>query len=83
MRGLRLRILPDVRPGVIVLDPATPDDGVRFLEVLRCNPASRSLPVALLTEITDKKFVRLAGALGVRDYILKQKFSLAELADAY
>lgn len=74
-----LRILPDVRPGVIVLDPAGADEGLRFLEVLRRNPASRSLPVALLTEITDKTFVRGAGVLGVRDYILKQKFSLAEL----
>lgn len=74
-----LRILPDVKPGVIVLDPAAPGEGVRFLEVLRRNPGTRSLPVALLTEITDKKFVRSAGVLGVRDYILKQKFSLAEL----
>lgn len=74
-----LRVMPDLKPGVIVLDPAAPAEGIRFLELLRRNPATKSLPVALLTEITDKTFVRCAGVLGVRDYILKQKFSLAEL----
>ena len=74
-----LRVLPQSRPSMVLLDPPDPDDGIRFLEALRRNPAWANLPVALLTQISDKTFVRRAGALGVRDYILKQRFSLAEL----
>jgi DNA-binding NarL/FixJ family response regulator len=37
--------------------------------------------VILLTALADKKFIVDAARLGVKDYLLKSRFSLSELSD--
>lgn len=68
------------RPDLILLDVAMPEmDGPTFLTALRSEPAFAEVPVILLTAVVDRDYVVQAGRLGVRDYLLKTRFSLAEM----
>ncbi|HVT82459.1 MAG TPA: response regulator [Phycisphaerae bacterium] len=59
---------------LVVTDIVLPGmDGFEFLRRLRRGHAL--LPVMILTEVRDKESVIHAGALGVRDYIIKENFS--------
>lgn len=70
------------RPDLILLDLAMPNmDGLTFLRALRGDAATASLPVILLTAITDRDSIVGAARLGVRDYLLKSRFSLKNLID--
>jgi CheY-like chemotaxis protein len=68
------------RPDVILLDVSMPVmDGFAFLRQLRAHPGLASVPVILLTAASDRKFIIEAGKHGVKDYLLKSRFSLADL----
>ncbi len=68
------------RPDLVLLDLGMPVmDGLAFLEVIGADPSTRDLPVILLTAIAEKDSVLRAAKLGVRDYLLKSRFSLKEL----
>jgi CheY-like chemotaxis protein/HD-like signal output (HDOD) protein len=72
--------LNEHRPDVIVLEMGLPDmDGIILLRTLRADPAWNTIPVVVLTSITTKPMVVAAAELGVKDYILKSQFSLADL----
>jgi CheY-like chemotaxis protein len=67
-------------PALIVLDMSMPImDGIAFLRVLRADKRYTTLPVILLTAFNEKELVVEAAKLGVKDYILKSKFSLSDL----
>jgi len=69
-------------PDLVLLDIAMPVlDGMSFLRAMRREPALKNTPVILLTALADKKFVIEAAKMGVRDYLLKSRFSLAELCE--
>ena len=69
-------------PDVILLDVSMPKmDGIAFLKHLRADPAVASTRVILLTALSEKKYVLTAASLGVRDYLLKSRFRLAELLE--
>lgn len=77
-----LELLENHRPSLIVLDVHMPGmDGMALLSALRMKPATANVPVILLTVERDKSIVLQASKLGVRDYILKTRFSLKELLD--
>jgi CheY-like chemotaxis protein len=68
------------RPDVILLDVSMPVmDGFACLRDLRRDPKLADVPVILLTAASDRRFVLEAGKLGVKDYLLKSRFSLADL----
>src|SRR5579859_1305361 len=67
------------RPDLLIVDPATDPNAMRLIETFRHSPQLRSSGVIILTDLVDKASVVRAGQLGVRDYMLKQRFSLAEL----
>jgi CheY-like chemotaxis protein len=68
------------RPDAVLLDVSMPVmDGFAFLRDLRRDPTLADVPVILLTAASDRKFVIEAGRLGVKDYLLKSRFSLADL----
>jgi DNA-binding response OmpR family regulator len=73
------RVLNAAPPRLIILEPATDGYGVRFLESLRRSPQWKHLPVIVLTDLGDKVTIVKVAQCGVRDYILKSRFSLAEL----
>ena len=69
-----------LRPDLILLDIAMPQmDGLSFLRQLRKDPATRDLPVILLSAVSDKAVVAEAVRIGVQGYLLKSRFSLKEL----
>lgn len=67
-------------PDLIILDVAMPGmSGLDVLEAMRRQPKSDLTPVILLTASADKETVLRAAKVGVRDYLLKSRFSLPEL----
>jgi CheY-like chemotaxis protein len=67
-------------PDLVVLDVMMPEmDGWSVLRALRRNPLFNSLPVILLTAMVDNHCVTLARELGVREYLLKEQFSIEDL----
>ena len=72
--------LPCVNPELLLLEPGTMDGpGLSILEALRKDARWNALPVVILTEAADKASVIKAATLGVRDFILKPRFTTAEL----
>jgi CheY-like chemotaxis protein len=68
------------RPDVVLLDVSMPVmDGFTCLRDMRRDPRLADVPVILLTAASDRKFVIEAGKLGVKDYLLKSRFSLEDL----
>jgi len=77
-----LNLLQSKTPDLIILDLAMPTmDGITFLKHLRSDPQWAKLPVILLTAVFNKQLVLEVAKLGVRDYLLKSKISLAELLE--
>lgn len=76
-----LACLGEVIPDLILLDLAMPKmDGREFLQKLS-EMGRSSIPVILLTAVTDKDYVLETARLGVSDYMLKSRFSLEELIE--
>lgn len=68
------------RPDLILLDLAMPVmDGLTCLRALRADAALMNVPVIMLTAMSEKRQVLEAGKLGVKDYLLKSRFSLTDL----
>lgn len=83
MDGLTgLALLRTQHPDLVLLDVAMPGmDGISFLRALRRDLSATNTPVILLTALADPKIMIEAAKLGVRDYLLKSQFSLADLND--
>lgn len=77
---LLLQAIQRQQPDAILLDWMMPDtDGMAVLQMLRKNPATRPLPIIMMTARTDEAD-RIAGLEnGADDYITKP-FSVRELA---
>lgn len=77
-----LRLTRTKHPDLILLDIAMPGmDGITFLKRLRAEPAIAGTRVILLTVHGEKNHILAAGALGVKDYILKSRFRLNDLLE--
>lgn len=67
-------------PNLVILDVSMPGmSGLDVLEEMRRTPKLGGIPVILLTASGDKETVLRAARAGVRDYLLKSRFSLTEL----
>lgn len=67
-------------PDLVLLDLSMPKiDGLTVLRMMRRESNTAKIPVILLTASTDKSHIFRAAELGVRDYLLKTKFNIAEL----
>ncbi len=72
--------LASFNPDLLVLEVGPVNGlGLSILETLRRDSRWNTLHVVVLTELSDKVTVMKAAALGVRDFILKQRFTTAEL----
>lgn len=69
-RGLTLA--REEQPDVILLDVALPDvSGLEICRQLKADPATSSVPVAMLTAMAQETDRRAAMALGADDYVTK------------
>jgi CheY-like chemotaxis protein len=67
------RVLTDL-PEVVLLDLLMPEmDGPSFLEVVRCYLRIQSLPVVVLTALSDSPMIDRARALKVNSILVKGK----------
>jgi CheY-like chemotaxis protein len=70
-------------PDLILLDVAMPGlDGLELLEILHANPQWQSIPVVMLTGVSDTHVVHRAEQLGAKEYWVKATFSLQQMLDA-
>lgn len=66
--------------GLVICDMVMPIvDGLRLLREIRGDTRLRTLPVIVLTGVIERASIVEAKALGVRDYLLKNNFSLPDL----
>ncbi len=77
-----LAAIQEYPPQLILLDLAMPQmDGLTFLRRLREMPQYSDIPVILCTALANRDAVRVAAALGVRDYLLKSEYTIQVLLE--
>jgi len=75
-----LERIADWRPDLVVLDLVMPEmDGLEVLRRLRAEPATKLLPVLVLTAHADETSTRAGFDVGATDYLTKP-FSMPQLA---
>jgi CheY-like chemotaxis protein len=74
------RLRKQREPDLIVLDLNMPDiDGLELLEILHDHPRWQSIPVIMLTAVSDTHSVHRAEQLGAKRYLVKATFSIREM----
>lgn len=74
-----LRLIAKDMPDLVVLDYKMADmDGIAVMKALRAASATQSLPVLMLTAMTDEPSTRASFDAGVTDYVTKP-FSIPQL----
>ena len=67
-----LKVAAEVLPTVILQDLVMPDiDGLRLVQYFRANPATRDIPMIVLSTKEEPKIKAEAFAMGANDYIVK------------
>lgn len=75
-----LEILKKDKPDVILLDIVMPKvDGFEFLEQIKKDESLASIPVIILTNLSDEQNINRAMSLGANSYIIKSHFTPAEV----
>ena len=78
--GVLLHAMRQTRPDAVLLDWMMPgQDGIAVLGALRSDPATRPVPILMMTARTDEVDRVLGLEMGADDYITKP-FSVKELA---
>lgn len=69
-------------PDLILLDLVMPRlDGIGALKQMKENPATKEIPVVILTNLSDYDKVSDALSLGAMDYLVKANYRLEELVN--
>ena len=69
-------------PSLIILDVMLPGmDGFHCLEKLKSDPATKRIPVIILSNLGQSEEVQQALALGAADYVVKADFTIAQVID--
>lgn len=75
-----LRLVKQLKPDIILLDLVIPKlSGFEVLEAIRNDPATKTTPVILLTNLGEKDDVRRGFELGATDYLIKAHFLPSEV----
>ncbi len=81
-QALNLLKAGNLVPDVILLDLMMPNmDGREFLEAMKTVPEVSSVPVLVLSNLSQKEDVEESIALGARDYIVKSRMTPTEVFD--
>lgn len=78
--GLKVAILE--HPDLILLDIVMPVmDGITMLTELRENPWGKSVPVLIMTNLTDREKMAVGVKLDVKNYLVKSDWKLKDLIE--
>ena len=66
-----LKLISDSKPCAVLLDVKMPGGGLETLDAIRSDPATRELPVMMLTGERDPSTVVSAMGAGANDYMVK------------
>ena len=76
-----LRLARAEKPDLILLDLIMPKiQGFEVLRQLKQDPATRAIPVVVLSNLSQDSDTKQAEALGAAGYLIKANLSLAELS---
>lgn len=77
-----LALIQKVKPDLVLLDIILPQlDGFEVLERLKQDPATKDIPVLLLTNLGQKDNVKKGLRLGAVDYIIKAHYTPTEVVE--
>ncbi len=77
-----LKKAKSAKPELIFLDIKMPGmDGFEVLKELRTEPATKDLPVVILSNFDEESMVNKGLALGANDYLIKSQYSPAALSE--
>lgn len=75
-----VRLAAEVKPDLILLDLILPKlNGFEALERMRANPANKSTPVLVLSNLGQEEDIKRATTLGASDYLVKANFSIQDI----
>jgi CheY-like chemotaxis protein len=75
-----LQKMVSFQPNLVLLDILMPKlNGIQVLEQMNTNPALKTIPVIVLSNVANDENIKKALALGARDYLLKTNFSPNEI----
>jgi len=73
---------PSYEPDLIFLDIVLPrENGFDVLSKLKLDPATKHIPVIILTNLGREKDVKTGIELGAADYLIKTDFSITKLGE--
>ena len=74
--------IKEIKPDVVLLDIMMPKlDGFGVVWELKADPATASLPVVMLTNLSDPETVSKILEAGITDYLLKSEQSVDQIID--
>jgi DNA-binding response OmpR family regulator len=73
--------IPQEMPDLILLDILLPGkySGLEVLEKIKADPATKNIPVVILSNLGQKKEVEMGLELGAKDYLVKAHFTLPDI----
>ena len=72
----------ETQPDIVLLDIMLPGiDGFEVLEKIKKEPATKNLPVIILSNFGQEDKVERGLALGAQDYLVKANFTTGEIVD--
>ena len=75
-------LLKEKKPNVILLDILMPEmNGKEFLLQLKKDPATKSIPVVILSNSVKEEDMKEAAALGAEEYIVKSNIDIDGLIE--
>ena len=75
-----LKMTERINPDVVLLDLLLPKmNGFDYLKAMKANPAIKSTPVIVLSNLGDKESIDKAKDLGAMDYFIKSDTDLTTL----
>lgn len=77
-----LKLVKQNKPDIILLDLVLPKlSGFDVLAAIRKDPATKSIPIILLTNLGDRQDVHRGLKLGATDYLIKAHFLPSEVVE--
>lgn len=79
---LASQIIAEKKPDIVLLDILLPKkNGLDVLRDMKNDPATKDIPVLLLTNLSDEASISEGVVLGARGYFVKADMSLDEVAE--